>query len=415
MVVRQDEYIEHWGIRGMKWGHRRFQEYGGSARTTAGKIRYDEMPKGEKGSERAQKTARVRPSGSYANAKTSNKVRNSDKSTKSSTKKSNSGEDNNSKTTKTKADSKKNSKLSTASKVAIGAGVATLVGVGAYVGYKKISKNYVDKVLKAGLEMQTITTAENLDLGKRFYTSFEKSDMRRYKYFYGKQLYEKESKFAFWTGRKMKSINSIQTQLTKNMKVASHNSAAKVFQKLYNEDSNFSKVVDQMNNHFREQYKNSKSMTLFNSTKDRMTPNMLRTKGYEAFNYALVFSDQGTGIKGVTEAQNKFYRALKEAGYNAIQDINDQKYSGYHSKNPLIVFDSSNIVQKTIEELKPGSLDFTDNFYEVWNEIDADEKMEKELNNYLRYAAIGGASTAAVGMTGRNIDKRLQNRNANRR
>ena len=415
MVVRQDEYIEHWGIRGMKWGHRRFQEYGGSARTTAGKIRYDEMPKGEKGSERAQKTARVRPSGSYANAKTSNKVSNSDKATKSLNKKSNNEEDNNSKTTKTSTDSKKNFKLSTASKVAIGVGAATLVGVGAYIGYKKISKRYVDKVLKAGLEMQTITTAENLDLGKRFYASFEKGDMRKYKYFYGKTLSNNEEAKAFWSGGQAKTIKSINTQLTKNLKIPSHDNAAKIFQKLYNEDSSFSKIVDQMNDTLRGVFdapEDAKTKT-FSKTKDRMTARILRTSGYDAFNIGLTFDDQKLNIPGITEAQNKFYKALKEAGYNAIQDINDQKYSGYHSKNPLIIFDSSNIIQKTVSELDMN--DINANWIKVYGEIMSEDRMEKALNNYLRYAAIGGASTAAVGMTGRNIDKRLQNRNANRR
>ena len=36
-----DEYLEHWGIKGMKWGRRRFQNKDGSL-TPEGKKRYDD-------------------------------------------------------------------------------------------------------------------------------------------------------------------------------------------------------------------------------------------------------------------------------------------------------------------------------------------------------------------------------------
>lgn len=38
-----DEYLEHWGIKGMKWGRRRFQNKDGSL-TPEGKKRYDDDP-----------------------------------------------------------------------------------------------------------------------------------------------------------------------------------------------------------------------------------------------------------------------------------------------------------------------------------------------------------------------------------
>lgn len=49
----------------------------------------------------------------------------------------------------------------------------------------------------------------------------------------------------------------------------------------------------------------------------------------------------------------KFYSKLKSAGYGAIQDINDMKYSKYNAKNPLIVFDNANknIMVRSMKEL----------------------------------------------------------------
>lgn len=59
-------------------------------------------------------------------------------------------------------------------------------------------------------------------------------------------------------------------------------------------------------------------------------------------------------FKSSKKAYKKFYDKLKSHGYGAIQDINDMKYSGYHAKNPLIVFDNSknNIMVKSVKEIK---------------------------------------------------------------
>lgn len=40
---------------------------------------------------------------------------------------------------------------------------------------------------------------------------------------------------------------------------------------------------------------------------------------------------------------DKFYSAMKKAGYGAIRDVNDKENSGYFAKNPLIVFDTDKI------------------------------------------------------------------------
>lgn len=57
---------------------------------------------------------------------------------------------------------------------------------------------------------------------------------------------------------------------------------------------------------------------------------------YEAVNIALVdHTPRGQSVS------SKFYDALKKAGYDAIKDINDSKYSGYNTRNPIIVFNGS--------------------------------------------------------------------------
>ena len=71
-------------------------------------------------------------------------------------------------------------------------------------------------------------------------------------------------------------------------------------------------------------------------------------KMYDNFNSGLFeIRNSGSG------ADKKFYDKLKSAGYGAIQDINDMKYSGYNARNPLIVFDNSrnNIMVKSVKEM----------------------------------------------------------------
>ena len=59
---------------------------------------------------------------------------------------------------------------------------------------------------------------------------------------------------------------------------------------------------------------------------------------YKAFNTTLVLH-----TKEQQPINDKFYSAMKKAGYGAIRDVNDKENSGYFAKNPLIVFDTDKI------------------------------------------------------------------------
>ena len=47
-----------------------------------------------------------------------------------------------------------------------------------------------------------------------------------------------------------------------------------------------------------------------------------------------------------------FYKKLQELGYSAIQDVNDKKYSGYNTKNPIIFFGNSSSHMQKFHQLK---------------------------------------------------------------
>ena len=52
-------------------------------------------------------------------------------------------------------------------------------------------------------------------------------------------------------------------------------------------------------------------------------------------------------------AQNRFYGELKKKGYNALLDYNDKEYSSYHAKRPMIVFDTDSVKLQSVTETNP--------------------------------------------------------------
>ena len=69
---------------------------------------------------------------------------------------------------------------------------------------------------------------------------------------------------------------------------------------------------------------------------------------YKAFNLSLVHHNAQE-----IAAQNRFYGELKKKGYNALLDYNDKEYSSYHAKRPMIVFDVDQVRLQSVKEADP--------------------------------------------------------------
>lgn len=52
-------------------------------------------------------------------------------------------------------------------------------------------------------------------------------------------------------------------------------------------------------------------------------------------------------------AQSRFYAELSKKGYNALLDYNDKDYSSYHAKRPMIVFDTDSVRLQSVTETNP--------------------------------------------------------------
>lgn len=221
--------------------------------------------------------------------------------------------------------------------LAITAGV-TVAAVGTYVVVNKLGKEYCDGILKKGTTIQTIAATGDREFDRAFYTSYKGLDKTKYMGLYGQQL-------------KMQGGDVYKYGLTvgKDIRVAPKNAAAKIFDELYKSDSAFRDSVNTIAESARTKagYGNAKQWRAIAS----MASGEAKTR-YDGFNITLALH----GI-GLDEAHQKFYDALKKAGYHAIYDINDMKYSGYNTNSPLIIFDPTTVAKSVVS--KVSDVDFT--------------------------------------------------------
>lgn len=123
-----------------------------------------------------------------------------------------------------------------------------------------------------------------------------------------------------------------------DIKVASPESARKVMKNMFNNDKEslgvFKKTVDEL----AEIAPNTKQGKLIQKAKRELDSGKIGDNTYKAFNSLLVKHDEG-----YQQINDKFYSAMKKAGYGAIRDVNDKENSGYFAKNPLIIFDTDKI------------------------------------------------------------------------
>jgi hypothetical protein len=357
----------HHGIKGMKWGVRKYQNEDGSL-TPAGKKRYYDTPelnkqKNElKSAQSAYKASRSAYSKAYDQYSMMPTSKNFDNMTKAqskleldriayqkakldySTNKEAARIQDKGITIKKKskhrlkleeqykkmgmtdeqAQAAANNRIRT-EKIITASAALTVAACATYIAVQH-RKEMIDGVIKSGETLQRISIQDNGGkLHDVFYVAKGEHDMKRYANLLGATR-QKQAGQAFMM--KLSAQNDV--------KVASMDKCRKAFQNLLNNDPDFKRTVE------------------------AAVPGlgrMNKKQQYDQFNIALVGMHDSS-------ASRKFYNALKSAGYGALQDVNDMKYSGYHAKNPLIVFDNSNgnIMTKSFTKLtedlsKKGSIE----------------------------------------------------------
>lgn len=212
-------------------------------------------------------------------------------------------------------------------KILASSAALTVGACAAYIAVKS-HKDKIDGVIKAGQSLQRV---EMQDTGGKlhavFYASTGKHDNKRYENLLG--MARKQS-----TGH----AYLMKLRVNDDIKVASKEKARKTFEDLYKNDSDFRKTVEKhVSRHFAGDNKVANINDLSNKNVKKM---------YDNFNSNLPYMR-------LSGADQKFFGKLREAGYGAIQDVNDMKYSGYNAKNPLIIFNATktSIMTESMKEM----------------------------------------------------------------
>ena len=152
-------------------------------------------------------------------------------------------------------------------------------------------------------------------------------------------------------------VYQLKIEATKKLKIPSDDNASDITANLLKEPE-FKKNLEASIADSKEKMRRPSQQLLFNQAQNALSkdPSKLtqseKVAIYKAFNLSLVHHN-----KQEIAAQDRFYGELKKKGYNAILDYNDKEFSSYHAKRPMIVFDTDSVKLRSITEANPKVVD----------------------------------------------------------
>lgn len=199
-------------------------------------------------------------------------------------------------------------------------------------------------------------------------------------------------------------VYQLNISSTKKLKVPSDENASHITATLLKEKI-FKKNVEVSIADSKEKMKRPSQQILLKQAQNALKkdPNKLTKSEKEAIYKALNLSLVNHNPEEVA-AQNRFYSELKKKGYNALLDYNDKEYSSYHAKRPMIIFDLDSVRLQSVAETNPKIVDA---MYKKYNAeriakesiastlgvvtkfgkktvSECDSYVERRFNNYLR-------------------------------
>ena len=204
-------------------------------------------------------------------------------------------------------------------KIALAVAGAALAAYAANKGVNYVQDEYLGRTFKKGTSLYTVGTQDKMDYGRHFYAAKGKY-VPKYARLYAFQLKEANGV----------TPGLIKTRLDKTAKVAGNAKAREEFYKLYNQDPVFKSDVHDIQNLYGKAKKMGR---------------------YESFNTYAPYV--GVGDKSINPWL-KYTERMSKKGFAGIQDVNDKKFSGYYSNNPMIFFNVKGH-QEGIKTLTPDS------------------------------------------------------------
>lgn len=220
------------------------------------------------------------------------------------------------------------------------------------------NKKHFDKVIKRGEVLSTLSYDPDRTKGTdMFYATYKKTDKHQYNTLFNRaipqDMYDKNGN-KIGTGMFLKY--RINNEAQSDIKVASEDSATKIFRDLYEKDRDFYNFVTDQNRMQREFVDSKYKFKGYRESRDSLeairntsipTEKQVST-AYRMFNYVIPSDGGGDSrrAKDVATQRAKFFKALKDAGYGAVLDTNDSIYGGFKAQAPVIVFDMEQVALK---------------------------------------------------------------------
>ncbi len=391
--------LYHHGILGQKWGVRRFQNADGSL-TDAGRKRYDVDIEGQKQRVKEAKTARKEAARKVNKEATAHIVASketrdaytkavekegwekrklSDERTKAAFNRS-SGKKSKHRIaleqkymekgmTADEAEIAAYRRVRTERAIAIAGGM-TLAAAAAYVAYKHYDLN-ADKVLK-NVELKNISDTDNLDISRQFYAAYRKGDVKKYLGLYGGQLSDE-----------IGGVHQTTIGIKDKLNVAGRKTAVKTLADMVGRNND---IISDLQSDLQSYHTKVAAAStpagraLANRAGRDLSKGKITKSVYDMLNSVQTLGDEKSN------AGKKLYSELTKAGYDAIIDVNDKKYSGYSSKSPLIVFNGAEkVMKKSVRDVSRT---------EVWKHLPA-EMAKVQISAYLKAQAPWAATWAA--------------------
>lgn len=349
--------FEHFGIKGMKWGVRRYQNSDGSL-TPAGEKRYSgEVGKSYKRYQDSKKE--YKDAVKRYNRKTHNGLVVNDEATKDLMKATRNKQYAKEDLQDSKIDEKlKNHKFSNheqkfidkyksegmpehdaevaaykrarTEKIMAVAAVTAVAAAASYVAYKHYD-NSVDHIIKEGTILQNISRQSDKTNDHDFYSSRGVLDGIKYQGMYGDQLRSNHI-----LGIKLPGNNEVyrtRFKVDKNIKVASQKSAVKALGELVKSDPDFKAKLQASLEATNGRHPGDKQNIINRLGLESLKKGIVDSNVYDALN--VNFVDHSPEQQEITD---KFFNTLRSRGYGAVKDSNDTKLSGYNTKSATIIF-----------------------------------------------------------------------------
>lgn len=350
--------LYHHGIKGQRWGIRRYQNADGSL-TPAGKARYsvnidsakarvkaanDEVKRAKKEYNRAslgglnplsQNAVRAKQDYQIAQGKTNwEKSKLSDEKAKAALNKEKGAKSKHrlqlEQHYRKKGMSDEEAEIAAykrarTEKILAVVGGVTVAAAAAYAVHNHLDKN-VDRIIRSGTVLQNMSNNSNKGIEDAFYASLNRSDNNKYRGLYGMQLFNSGKVYETKIGVK------------NEMRVASEKNARKILSDMVNNGTINKDELSQRLKIYAGKTPTVKQDRTFEKAISNLDKGIIDKNVYDAFNMTLPYNPDRPELSKMSK---KFYNELTSKGYDAIMDVNDKRYSGYQSKAPIIAFNTA--------------------------------------------------------------------------